>query len=148
MELVEMTKKEYDDYMVKKYPDIFRERKLTIHESCMAWGFDIGPGWYQLVDDLCKCLVEIQKVTGIEIIAKQVKEKFGTLRFYISYTLPDGFDSLTWWEIIYGIIDAFEQKSSQCCERCGKLGSLRDDGWITTLCDEHYEEWLAERRGV
>ena len=58
--------------------------------------------------------------------ASQVKEKFGTLRFYMSSHL-DGMDEL---------IDEAERKSEVTCENCGKSGESRGDlGWVLTLCD-------------
>lgn len=63
--------------------------------------------------------------------AVQVKEKFGTLRFYMTSYLP-GMDEL---------IDAAEEQSSVTCEVCGQPGSLDPDyGWHLTLCDKHKHE--------
>lgn len=39
--------------LFKKYPKIFRQKDLSIRESCMAWGIDVGDGWYNLIDKLC-----------------------------------------------------------------------------------------------
>ncbi len=59
--------------------------------------------------------------------AIQIKEKFGTLRFYYS-----GGD-----EYISGIINFAENMSGEICEVCGNKGKLRNGSWIKTLCDEH-----------
>jgi hypothetical protein len=66
---------------------------------------------------------------------KQIKEKFGGLRFYIG----TGDDKL--WDII----TEYEKMSYITCEECGKPGELRKDGgnyggWWQTLCDKHYTE--------
>ena len=59
--------------------------------------------------------------------ASQVKEKFGTLRFYMSGYL-DGMDEH---------ISEACRKSAVTCEYCGATGALRSDGgWLTTLCDK------------
>jgi hypothetical protein len=63
-------------------------------------------------------------------VAEQVKEKFGTLRFYTS-----GGDRL-----IDGMIWFAESMSGKICETCAKPGKLRNSGWIVTLCDEHQTE--------
>jgi hypothetical protein len=56
----------------------------------------------------------------------QVKEKFGTLRYYCA-----GNDR------IFAFIRMAEQLSAITCEFCGKPGELREDeGWMTTLCDD------------
>jgi hypothetical protein len=57
----------------------------------------------------------------------QVKEKFGTLRFYYS----GGDDSID------GMVRMAESMSAVTCEECGIPGRIRHGGWISTLCDEH-----------
>jgi hypothetical protein len=69
-----------------------------------------------------------------QVVAFQVKEKFGGLRFYINSS--DAF--------IYGAIDMAEKMSYRICEDCGRSGKSRNDrSWILTLCDE----CNAERNG-
>jgi hypothetical protein len=63
---------------------------------------------------------------------EQVKEKFGTLRYYCA-----GNDR------IFAFIHMAEQLSKITCEDCGKPGKLRRTAWLITLCDE----CLAIRRG-
>lgn len=65
-----------------------------------------------------------------EVKVAQIKEKFGTLRFYV-----DGGD-----QYVYGAISLAEQLSGILCEECGKPGERRSGGWIRTLCDEHEQE--------
>jgi hypothetical protein len=62
-----------------------------------------------------------------EVTAVQVKEKFGTLRFYY-----DGGD-----DYIRGLVSMAESMSAVTCEECGNLGKSRRGGWIRTLCDSH-----------
>lgn len=62
-----------------------------------------------------------------QVVATQVKEKFGTLRFYYN-----GGD-----EYIRGLESMAEAMSAVMCEECGNPGKLRRGGWIRTLCDEH-----------
>lgn len=68
-----------------------------------------------------------------QVIVDQVKEKFGTLRFY--YT---GGDSK-----IDGMVRMAESMSAVTCEVCGKPGEQRHGGWVKTLCDEHEAERQA-----
>jgi len=68
-----------------------------------------------------------------QVVVTQVKEKFGTLRFY--YEAGD--------DIIDGMVRMAEGMSSCTCEECGKPGKTVGGGWIRTLCDEH-----AEARGI
>jgi hypothetical protein len=65
-----------------------------------------------------------------QVVAMQVKEKFGTLRFYYS-----GGD-----DIVGGIERMADSMSAVMCEECGAPGRSRRGGWIRTLCDTHAEE--------
>lgn len=57
--------------------------------------------------------------------AAQVKEKFGTLRYYMTFYNED----------VEMEISKAEKLSSKTCESCGAPGKTRDGGWIRTLCD-------------
>lgn len=65
-----------------------------------------------------------------QVVADQVKEKFGTLRFYY-----DGGD-----ERISGMVTLAEGMSAVTCEQCGNPGEIRSGGWVRTLCDTHYQQ--------
>ena len=65
-----------------------------------------------------------------QVIATQVKEKYGTLRFY--YWGGDEYCS--------GVESMAESMSAVTCEVCGSRGMLRHGGWIRALCDEHAKE--------
>jgi len=58
-------------------------------------------------------------------VAAQVKEKFGTLRFYMYWETPE----------MRCIIDEMENKSARTCEVCGGVGRTRGGGWVHTTCD-------------
>lgn len=62
-----------------------------------------------------------------QVVAAQVKEKFGGLRFYY-----DGGD-----EYISGLSAMAESMSYVTCETCGKPGKSTNTGWIKTVCEEH-----------
>lgn len=75
------------------------------------------------------------KLDEIRVEAVQVKEKYGTLRFYW-----DGYGmSADTHEYISGAVSFAESMSSRICEICGKTGFLRKGGWIQTLCEDHAE---------
>ena len=61
--------------------------------------------------------------TGLAVL--QVKEKFGTLRFYCDGT-----------KAIHRYIRLAERLSSVTCEECGKPGTPSHSGWIQTLCED------------
>lgn len=59
---------------------------------------------------------------------EQVKEKFGSLRFY--YTGGD--------DHIRSIVSFTETLTAQICEVCGSPGHQRTvNGWVRTVCDKH-----------
>lgn len=62
-----------------------------------------------------------------QVVAIQVKEKFGGLRFY--YMGGD--------EYIRGLENMAESMSYRTCEVCGAPGTSTEGGWIRTLCEEH-----------
>jgi len=62
-----------------------------------------------------------------QVTLDQVKEKFGTLRFYYS-----GGD-----DYIRGLVSMAESMSGVTCEECGKPGTQTPGGWIKTVCVEH-----------
>lgn len=83
--------------------------------------FECGPGWNKLICDLIQNLIDI----GWNKEIAQIKEKFGTLRFY-----PGGYTTEQW-----KLIEEAERKSSTICEYCGsKDAKLYTDGWYTTEC--------------
>lgn len=57
--------------------------------------------------------------------AMQVKEKYGTLCFYMTSSTDEMEDA----------ISEAEAKSAVTCEDCGQPGVLRGGGWLRTLCD-------------
>lgn len=64
-----------------------------------------------------------------QVTLDQVKEKFGTLRFY--YTGGD--------EYISGLVAMAEAMSGVSCEVCGNPAKRVGGSWLTTLCKTHAE---------
>jgi hypothetical protein len=125
-------RKELDDKLVAKYPKIFADRHAPMTQTCMCWGFDCADGWYFLIDNLCACIqgyIDHNSHLNIpQVVAMQVKEKFGTLRFYIS-----GGDELT-----RGMVWLADYMSGRICEICGKEGKVEViHGWYECRCSEH-----------
>lgn len=121
-------REELDKQLCEKYPKLFADRHKPMTETAMCWGFDVGDGWYDLIDILCGSIQSyIDDNKKPQITVSQVKEKFGTLRFY-----TNGSDDL-----ITGMIWMAEHMSCRICETCGKPGKSRGKGWFYTACDEH-----------
>ena len=134
---------ELDRTLCEKYPKIFVDRYASMTETCMCWGFEHGDGWYQIIDSLCaniqhhidynnknfeKGYTQYKQVP--QVVATQIKEKFGTLRFYY-----DGGD-----DVIGGMVSMAESWSAVACEECGVPGTQNSRGWIKTLCETHRKE--------
>jgi hypothetical protein len=132
-------KRELDEQLVKDHPTLFADRHASMTTTAMCWGFECGDGWYGLLKEACdkiepilaKCKKDNPK--GWEYgyyRASQIKEKFGTLRFYMSGAPEE----------VEDIIDEATIKSAKTCEDCGKPGKFRDDGWCSTRCDTCYDK--------
>lgn len=76
----------WDREIMEKCPILYRMRNASMMETCMCWGFSCNEGWK---DPLWKasCALEALNMQywpkyKVRIQAAQLKEKFGTLRFY------------------------------------------------------------------
>lgn len=149
-------REELDKMLCEKYPEIFADRRGDMRKTLMCWGFDVGDGWFNIINQACRliqwhidqsrknthminqrrddCLPIFEWMENHEevpqVTAVQVKEKFGTLRFYVDYE-----DDYT-----QGVLAMAEAMSAVTCEICGNPGELRGGGWLCTLCDEHAED--------
>jgi hypothetical protein len=87
-------KPELEKILLEKYPKIFVDSNKSSRESAMAWGCECGDGWFDIIDRLCQTLSNLYTsaipvgsegymvVDAPAVVATQIKEKFGTLRFY------------------------------------------------------------------
>lgn len=84
--------------------------------------FECGSGWNKLICDLIQNLIDI----GWNKEIAQIKEKYGTLRFY-----PGSCTDEQW-----KLIEEAEKKSATICEYCGDTENVKlyKDGWYKTMC--------------
>ena len=133
-------REELDAALVEKFPKIFANRYGDLRETAMVWGFSCDDGWYWLLEELCAALQwDTDKNGHPQIVATQVKEKYGTLRFYTQSE-----NDRKW-----GMISLAESMSARICEVCGATDSvkLRGKAWVKTLCDRcHIEGTKIECR--
>jgi hypothetical protein len=139
---------DWKDKLTEKYPSLFRAKDDYRNYG----GFHVGEGWRPIIETLCAYIddernkivsrinSEYNNVENVdELRCKlettdwpailQIKEKFGTLRFYCHGTTEE--------QDCY--IDFAESLSGSICEECGRPGSTGNGkrrGWIKTLCDE------------
>jgi len=111
-------------YLRENFPNLFREYGGDMRKTCMAWGFACGDGWFEIIKELA------EKLEPLGVVAAQVKEKFGGLRFYINGVD----DSIR--EEVYNYIHEAESKSYKTCEQCGKPGERVGGGWVQTVCKD------------
>ena len=115
-------------YLYATYPKLYRQHTLPMSKTCMCWNFECGTGWFGIIDDLSRRITEIDEREGNETQAVQVKEKFGTLRFYTDFET----------DAVSEAIREAEERSAVTCEECGKPGTMRErHGWLMVRCDEH-----------
>lgn len=127
---------EYDVFakrMEEQYPKIFEGQ---------YGGFSCGPGWYPILEKLCANIQSHidwkneqfekygREAAVLQVVAVQIKEKFGGLRFYYN----GGDDN------VRGMVRMAEAWADSSCEDCGAPGQRRNGGWIRTLCDAHEAE--------
>jgi len=129
-------KQELEKALFDKHPAIFQQKDLSEMETCMCWGISTGDGWYQLLADLCDSLQLICDTFKVDIQATQVKEKFGTLRFYYQDNIQDPRID----RMVHALVNAAESESGYTCEDCGSSGETRGGGWRRTLCDKCAKE--------
>lgn len=119
------------------------ERKLTEafsiyrpndeREPFCLFGFEVNDGWFDLLWELSEKIQnevdKLDKEKKEDFYVLQVKEKYGTLRYYTSF-ITDEIDAA---------ISQAEDKSYEICEICGKAGRLNEGGWYAVRCKEHWK---------
>jgi hypothetical protein len=118
--------------MIVKAPMDHEDKWAQIKSECpklyqQGMYFECGPGWADLI---YKLSVKIEKILENSsdnklMYATQVKEKYGSLRFYMSSATDE----------IYDLITDSEDLSGQICENCGEIGEMRGPKWFNVLCD-------------
>lgn len=120
----------------EKYPEFFeyfKEKPIGVED------FSIKEGWYALLDKYLGLMYEHCQTTGIYCKISYIKEKFGGL----DITMWDADDT------IFNLIIEAGRESRHTCEFCSypyaKQTSMKDVGWIWTICDRCYNESKHKR---
>src|SRR5690348_17215224 len=91
--------------LLRDFPRLFRGVSKPITESLMAFGFECGDGWFALIYKLSADIQKVSKESGLNSNSEQwpevtqVKEKLGTLCFYLHTTTAGT------WEKIYDLVE-------------------------------------------
>jgi rubrerythrin len=106
----------------------------------LQFGFECDDGWYNIIYELSKAIYSKAQKMGLHLgyhsspyndssfyfYVQQVKEKYGTLRFYTSCHFDE----------IEDLIELAEKQSEITCEMCGKLGKMSKSPWFSVMCEE------------
>jgi hypothetical protein len=123
------------DDLLKRYHNLF----VAPHEDLStASGYPtVDDGWCDLLEKACARIAQaLSREPGGVVRVRQIKEKFGTLRFY--YGTKNLSDQTK--KAVELAVDLAEARSKCTCEVCGNEGDLYDkDGYIMTRCPDHAE---------
>lgn len=189
---------ELSKQLCEKYPKIFSNRHGDPKDSPISFGIECGCGWYKVIDMLCMAAsntystgLRIDKedaakygiespddeageryyftVESPQMVASQVKEKFGSLRFYYRLDFDPRVTELIKTEkypelqkivenfhsYFDGIVYMAEILSINTCEITGREGEMHlsnggKNGWYKTLNREYAksEEFYVSRNYV
>ena len=120
---------ENQEKLINVYPGLFSEVHHQMPYS--LFGFECDDGWFDLLHECIQEIKEACEKEKLDIKVNQIKEKYGTLRFYVcSYP-----------ESIRKIIDKAEERSAKTCESCGKPATVIKvrPHWVQCCCEECLE---------
>lgn len=118
----ELNLEDLDKLFRSRYPLIFSGMRSDVR---------CGAGWFDLIDVLCERLQGDTDHNGHpQVVAVQVKEKFGSLHFYVKGANEEQ-------QAMIGLVEAM---SARICEKCGNPGQKVLAGAVMTRCPEHTPE--------
>ena len=145
------TEQDFEDF-AKRYPELMSKSQQDYIGVGKGWfgilnvlfglmSRDVAQAKYQLKYALehpeskyVKPIAELEAALATALdqlpVIQQIKEKFGSLRFYIN----GGTDAH------HAYISFAESMSYNTCEVCGSPGEARNDGWTKVLCEHHHRE--------
>lgn len=138
--------KELNKKMVKEFPFLLPHNRWTDKVSedydysyNELWALENG--WakafgYELICELRDALIEANYLYDYRIT--QIKEKYGTLRWY-DFGAP---------EKVFNIIRKYEKLSGEVCVYCGKPATHETYGWINYVCENCLNEHQLSGRPI
>jgi len=116
--------------LLQAHPRLFHG---SIDRPYAAEGYpNCEEGWRDLLERAC-ARIEAALVEGGAFRALQIKEKFGTLRFYWDGDMSDAAKAKVEEAIALAVA-----RSACTCEICGAEGRLYNrGGWLATACPQH-----------
>ena len=109
-----------EQYLKDNYSDIIPEN----------FHFECGDGWFLILNAAFREIMKIKSHLRTYPRVAQIKEKFGTMRFYLDPL--DGGEE--YCDRIYAVVNMAETLSYRTCESCGRAGFPRDAKWTKCYC--------------
>jgi hypothetical protein len=88
-----------------RFPKLFRQANLSMHESTMYWGIGGPPVWLPVVEELAE---NINEIAEDYVEFAQIKEKWYELRVYVDF--KEGATK----EIIQKVYELIEEAEDKC----------------------------------
>lgn len=126
------------------YDELYRRLRSiypAFFDDCEIW---VEAGWVPIVAASLAELRRLRDETGTEARGRQIKEKFGELRFYWKVLRDNESEARS--NLVSDNID-IRELSKQTCEVCGKQGELRQDkysAWVT-VCEKHINNRITNK---
>jgi hypothetical protein len=152
--------KRLENYLYKKYPELFADHSKSMQETCMCWGIICNNGWLNLIDRLCQQITDhiksqhqnveweeklekekLEKGESVRERPEWSKEKIPQVKFH---QVKEKFGELRVYheggdKEIGSMISFAEYLSRFICEDCGKFDftvGTTTKGWIYTICKD------------
>lgn len=141
---------------------LYAEGQISERDTCMGFGCCCGDGWYKPLRTFVqkvKILNELGERYNIRFVAKQIKQKYGTLRIYansqkinIQKQFIEGYQVLQ--KMFEDILYKCECQSRELCEWCGNYGGTEGKqligtrGWINYICKDCARELTQKQTKI
>ena len=114
--------------LIEQFPSLYGGSNLPPSEKLLSFGFSCGDGWFELLYTLSQQIDSYNlEHPEAAVVAVQVKQKMGTLRFYVDPFVPE----------VEDLIEQAVTRSALTCELTGQPGvRCQRRGYLQTLCLE------------
>lgn len=108
---------ELEHKLIEKYPGLFRDVNKSPRETLICFGAECGDGWFEILDNLCGYLTNLQESRSYylglkedakddddkgfdgsfhcpDVVFSQVKQKYGTLRVYWNFAEIENYEQI------------------------------------------------------